>query len=450
MKRITLTLIALLSTMCALHAQNKIYVCEGYTYDVFQLDTLGDITPCADGSINIGLENYLSEDIDSIVFAEPQFPQIKIVYNGSTATVTIPESFTGVTYSVNGANVTITNTNTTDEYLYSVSGTSTSGSLTINGEYKLTLELAGLDLTNTKGGAIDIECGKRIDLLLKDGTVNNIADCANGAHKGAFYTKGHLEIKGGGTLNLTGNTKHALCAKEYIEIKKSAGTINILKAMSDGIHCGKGLKGDGENNFFKINGGTVNMENVGGDCIDSDDYGCVNIKGGTLNLAVTSEDVSAIKCDSIFKMSNGQMNINVKGRLCEAIRSCYTATFSGGTIVATISGEGSKLVKGKKNTKVTDTVRNGGDLFFMGTTIDVTLDAGTYTKDQSYCTGIRGDKDVEISNGDIKITVNNSAALPLHIIGTLNQIGGNITYTAGTPKIGTDNWTGGSRNGQMK
>ena len=92
---------------------------------------------------------------------------VEIVFSGSTATYTIPSSVKGVSIVKNGAKVTVTCTNTTTEYTYRVSGSSDNGSLTINADYKLTLQLAGLTLTNAKGGAtIDVECGKRIDVVL--------------------------------------------------------------------------------------------------------------------------------------------------------------------------------------------------------------------------------------------------------------------------------------------
>ena len=183
----------------------------------------------------------------------------------------------------------MTSTTLSEEYLYSVSGSSTNGSLVINGDYKLTVELAGLTLANPNGPAIDVECGKRIGVILKDGTINTLSDGTGGTHKGAFYTEGHPEFEGGGTLNVTGNTKHAICAKEYLQFKKSTGSVNILGAVSDGIHCGKGKKND-DNSHFQINGGIITVNNAGSDCIDADDYGCMIIKGGVTSRKVSSSN----------------------------------------------------------------------------------------------------------------------------------------------------------------
>ena len=425
MKYLLLTIISLLAFASTASAQQKIYVCEGFRYDVHEIASTDDIVFSADGlEVTIGdEETYELEEIDSITFAEPQYPRIDIVYSGTTATVNVSPSVKGVTYSISGAKVTLNSTTTTEEYLYSVSGQSSNGSLVINGDYKLTVELAGIDLTSTSGPAIDIECGKRIGVLLKKGTVNNLADSKGGDHKGAFYTEGHPEFEGKGTLNVTGNSKHAICAKEYLQFKKSTGTINVLKAVSDGIHCGKGKKND-DNSHFIIDGGNITVNNAGSDCIDADDYGCMYINGGVLNLNVTASDGTALKCDSILRMTDGEIYVNVTGPLSEGIRTNYSAYFNGGYINATVASDGSKGIRAKKCTKTTDTVLNGGFLYFNGTDVDMTVSGKTYVSDATACVGIRSDRDFTQTAGDITITMESSDAEALVVKGTKNSAGG--------------------------
>lgn len=409
-------------------AQQHIYVCEGFRYDVHEVRSTDDIVFSADGlELSIGdFETYDLDDIDSITFAEPQFPRVDIRFDGASATVNVGAGVKGVTYKVQGANVTLTSTTTSEEYLYSVSGTSTNGSLVINGEYKLSVELAGLTLTNPNGPAIDVECGKRIGVILKEGTVNTLADGKGGTHKGAFYTEGHPEFEGGGTLNVTGNTKHAICAEEYLQFKKSTGTINILGAISDGIHCGEGKKND-DNSRFLINGGVINVNNVGSDCIDADDYGCMIIKGGVLNLNVSASDGTGMKCDSIIYMTGGEVNINVTGNLSEGIRTNHTAYFDGGNIKIDVSSNGSKGIRAKRCSKSTDTVLNGGFLHFRGTNLDMIVSGKTYTADDTDCVGIRADRDLTQTAGDITITMASTDATAVVVKGTENRTGGTLT-----------------------
>lgn len=427
MKRFLLSVASIVAIATTGKAQQAIYVCEGFTYDLHQLTPTDDIRFSADGKeMSIGnYKTYELEEIDSITFAEPQYPRIDIVYNGNSATVNVGKNVKGVTYTVKGGVVTLTSATTTDEYLYSVSGTSTNGSLVINGEYKLTVELAGLTLTNPNGPAIDIECGKRIGVILKEGTVNTLTDGKNGTHKGAFYTKGHPEFEGGGTLNVTGNTKHAICAKEYLQIKKSAGHINILSAVSDGIHCGKGNQHD-DNCFFEIRGGVITVNNAGSDCIDADDYGCMMIEGGVLNLNVSATDGAGLKCDSILHMTGGDVNIKVTGALSEGIRTNYSAYFDGGEISVDVSSNGSKGIRAKRCSKVSDTVLNGGFLYFGGTDVDMNITGKTNAADGTDCVGIRADRDFTLTDGDITLTVASSDATGLVVKGKDTRTGGTI------------------------
>lgn len=431
MKKILLGIIWVVGVVIPIHAQT-VYVCKGFNYTKYQIASLGDITfDATKMTMSIAGEEQTISEIDSITFEEPQFKKISIVYNGSTAKVTIPSSIKDVTCtSGTNSHVVITAKNTAEEYLYEVQGSSSNGSLTINGDYKMSVMLGGLALTSGKGAAIDIECGKRIDIILAEGTTNTLSDYAGGEQKAALYTKGHAEFKGAGTLNVSGNVKHAIAAKEYLELKGSLGTINILKAVSDGIHCGKGEKGNPEDNYFQMNGGIVTISNCGSDCIDSDDYGNVKIKGGTLTLNVAQEDGTGIKCDSLFTMSGGTLTLAVSGVVAEGIRCSYRASFNGGSIDGAVTALGSRGIRGKKATKSTDTTKNGGYLDFNGTNVTLTVSGGTYTVDQSKCFGIKADQTLKQTAGDISITVSNSAATAI--------------------KAATDTWTGGTRNGKGK
>lgn len=227
---------------------------------------------------------------------------IMVKYDGEKATVENPYLLNGVYASVKGANVTVTNDNVTTEYITELTGSTDNGSFTYNGSYKNTIVLNGVSITNTKGAAIDIECGKRVAMELKKGTVNTLVDAEGGKQKAALYCKGHLEIDKTGTLNVTGNTGHAISAKEYIQLKNSKGTINVLGAKKDGIHCGQ---------YFLGNGFTVNIDNVLGDGIQAEaqvlgdepyeeDYpnGSMTIQGGTYNIKVTGDGMMGLKADA--------------------------------------------------------------------------------------------------------------------------------------------------------
>lgn len=353
---------------------------------------------------------------------------IDIVYDGTTATVTVPSTITDVIYSTSGANVSITSGTTTQEYIYRVSGTSDDGSLVINGSYKLTLQLAGLTLTNGHGGAaIDIECGKRIAVVLKAGTVNTLCDSPLGSQKAALYFKGHPEFQGSGTLNVTGKLKHAISAKEYMEIKSSTGFINILGAVSDGLHCGKGKVGD-ENNYFEMSGGTINITHVGSEGIDADDYGVVRIKGGSVSINVADHG-SGIKADSTLTVAGGTINIDVAGTDADGLRSNYAVNITGGTTDIVVSGDGSKGIKSKDDTDATATVTGGGAVTISGGTTHIEHLGGTFTDalgETSACVGIAADKDLTQTNGIMEILAMGDDCEACRVRGTEQLTGGTL------------------------
>ena len=110
---------------------------------------------------------------------------IKVTFNGTTASADIPAT-AKVTSSVNGAYVTLRSSTDDEEYVYDIYGSTPAGGLTIAGDYKLTLRLNGVDITSGRGAAIDVECGKRIAIVLAEGTVNNLTDYTGGSQKAAF------------------------------------------------------------------------------------------------------------------------------------------------------------------------------------------------------------------------------------------------------------------------
>ena len=335
---------------------------------------------------------------------------VTITYDGPTATVEIPDSVSGVILtSGNSSSVNIFSTATSQEYTYRLTGTSSDGSFTLTGSYKLQLLLDGLTLTNAhSGAAIDIQCGKNVDVELAPGTVNTLCDAPGGSQKAAFYFKGHPEFKGGGTLNVTGRTAHAISAKEEMQLKPSLGTINILGAVKDGLHCGKDAQ-SADHNFFEMKGGTVNITGVQGDGIDAGDYGTIRILGGTLSVNVP-DGATGIKADSIVSISGGTQNIVVAGNDAKGIRACYAVNMLGGQTSILVTGDGAKGIKGKCNTDTdaTATVKNAGHVNIQGGNISITALGSDYTDPQTaevaHCMGISVDGNLQHTDGSVLIT----------------------------------------------
>lgn len=249
---------------------------------------------------------------------------VEIVYHGSTATVNVAENISQyVTVSsgtssdviilqdVNFEGTDITAKNTTGEITYVLSGISPNGSFTIEGVFKQTIELNDLTLNNPYGPAINIQNGKRTNLSVKSGTTNVLSDGVDTLYNGCIHCKGHLKIKGKGTLNLTGNNRHALYSKEYMEVKNC--TLNIESAAKDGIHCKE---------YFLMESGVVNIANTGDDGIqvelssnektgittDHEDENTGNFYMSAGTLTISSYQGRAIKADGVISYSGGTRN----------------------------------------------------------------------------------------------------------------------------------------------
>lgn len=392
MRKIFLTTALVLSSALSAFAQT-IYICRD-----------GDYT---EASITDGLEISLSEDIDSITFSKPQMEKVvNIVYDGAQAKVTIPSFVQGVSCSSGtSSDVVLTSTNITDEIIYNVVGSSSDGSLVIEGDYKLTIRLNGVDLTSKKGAAIHVKCGKRIAVDMADGTVNSFADAANGTQKACIYTKGHFEFEGAGTLNVTGNANHAIASKEYLQIKKSVKAINILKAANDAIHAGQ---------YFQMNGGELNITKTtvsdgiqaeyeldDNDAIiqDEENTGGVVIKGGTLNITMeNSEDAKAIKAEGDIDISGGTFVINA---------------VSNGTRGIQTDGD---LIISEDNNPTSITINAKGAKCTLAEDVD----------DPHRCMGMKIDGNMTVNAGTINVYNTGSKSKGIKVVGVYTVKGGTV------------------------
>lgn len=329
---------------------------------------------------------------------------------------TIESQSVGITYSSAGAHVlvsadvfpylTITSANgqvditaassLDKEINYTLGGQSSNGSFKMTGSYKSTITLHNLSLTNPSGAAIDIENGKRINVVIPDGTSTVLADGAGGTQKACFFVKGHPEFSGGGTLTLTGNAKHAFASNEYTLLKSSFGTLQVLGAKSDAMHIGQ---------YFRMKGGTITTSNIKGDGIDvettkdasDEDNGQVFIEGGTINMDVAADDVKGIKCDDAMTISGGNITLSVSGLGAKG--------FSVGTDLLIMSAETSS-----PNIKMSVT----GTTYMPG---DETL--------ESKCRGIKVKGNFTFNGGNIDITATGKKSKAISVDGI-------YTYQSGT------------------
>ena len=422
-------------------------------------------------TMTVGSDVFTISDITSMLVASSSSSDVEantvnIVYNGSTATVTMADNVAAyVTAEVSGAHVIITQTNTEaidgDEITYVLSGSTTDGSLTLDGSYKCTVSLAGLTMTNPSGAAINITNSKRIQLSAKSDTENTLTDGSDGSQKACIYSKGQLQLQGNGTLNVVGNTKHAIKSGDYISVKNL--TLNITKAVGDGINCEE---------YFLMKSGTVTISGTGDDGIQCDlggdtstgettdhedeDSGNVYIEGGTLNITVTADAAKGVKADGDMKISDGNITVKTTGGgewdsddAKTKASSCLSAdgnmTVSGGTLNLTSTGAGGKGINGDGTftaTGGTMTIKTSGNAVVASSsgslsTVSNSSQLDRYDSDyKSSPKGIKIDGAIAVSDKAlISVTTTGAGGEGIESKTNINITGGQVTVNASDDAI---------------
>ena len=463
MKRILFSVIVLVLTIAAAGQTLKITTSSGTKeYQASQVTANSPASFTGGTMLTVGNDVFTISDITSMEVvgstSDAEDNTVNILYNGSTATVTMADNVSSyVTAEVNGAHVTITQSNTDavdgDEITYVLSGSTADGSLTLDGSYKCTISLAGLTMTNPSGAAINITNSKRIQLSAKSGTENTLTDGSDGSQKACIYSKGQLQLQGKGTLNVAGNTKHAIKSGDYISVKNL--TLNITKAVGDGINCEE---------YFLMKSGTVSISGVGDDGIqcdlggdtstgetadhDDEDSGNVYLEGGTLNITVTAAAAKGIKADGDMKISDGDITVKTTGGGAwdsddnkTKASSCLSAdgnmTISGGTQNLTSTGAGGKGISVDGAFTVTGgtaTINTSGNAV-------VASSSGTISTVSSSSQLDRYDSDYKSSPKGIKvdgaITVSDNAIISVTTTGAGGDDAINSSYNDDTKSLST-------------
>ncbi len=377
--------------------------------------------------VTIAGKAFAVADIDSMVIDNSTVASnsVRVVYNDTQAKVIVSGDIAPyITANVRGAHVAVIQSEkVATEITYTLTGSSSNGSFYTDGKYKMTLALNGVSLTNPDSAAINVRNGKRIAVELVEGTTNTLVDGANGAQKACFNVKGHPEFKGAGTLNITGNTKHAFKSGEYTELKKTTGTINILKAAGDGMHVGQ---------YLSMNGGTINMSNIGDDGLQveiTDDAtdelnGQMMITAGSIKMTISALAAKGLKADSLITISGGTFDITTTGngtydaterdtKTANCISSDYNILISGGTFTLKNTGSGGRCIK------------CDGVLEISGGKINATTTGSEYRYSSSYTSSSKAIKslgNIIISGGEITAQSSSSEAI---------ESKANITFTGG-------------------
>ena len=466
MKKISFLLTALVLTIAA-GAQTLNVTTGSVTYQ-FPASQTGEMTYANGQTLTIMGKTFTLSDIDamSVDNSEVKDNQVAVSYNGTSATVTVAGNVAQyVSPTVIGAHVTIAQSNTAavddDEITYVLSGLTNDGELALSGSYKCTLSLAGLTLTNPSGAAINITNGKRIQISAKKNTVNTLTDGVNGSQKACLYSKGQIQLQGNGTLNVVGNTNHAIKSGDYISVKNL--TLNITSAVGDGINCEE---------YFLMKSGIVTISGTSDDGIQCDlsgtvstgetadhedeDSGNIYIEDGTLNVTVSANAAKGIKSEGDLKINGGDITVKTTGggvwdttKQKTKSSACLGAdgkiTISGGTLNLTSTGAGGKGINGDGNFTATGgnmTIKTSGNAVVASSsgslsTVSNSQQLDRYKSDyKSSPKGIKIDGAILISNQTvISVTTTGAGGEGIESKTSIDISGGQVTVNAADDAI---------------
>ena len=284
------------------------------------------LTSCKDSHANsVEVPVTYTNDTTNMVY---------LTYSGTSVSAVVCENIKNyVTITSTGSHVRVIQSPnvglSTGEINYELTGTSENGSFYMEGAYKSTVGLRALTLTNPNGPAIDIQNGKRVEISIKRDTENTLTDgtsTAVDAWKGCLQCKGHVEFKGYGTLNVYGNYANAIWSKEYMTVRNC--TINVLKAVKDGISCSQ---------YVSMGSGVVNISGQGDDGI---------------SVGLKNNDTSAENTGS-FTMTGGTINIDPSGASGTAVNALGNQSVaSSATLNTSWTQSVSNVSDGEKSVKV--------------------------------------------------------------------------------------------------
>lgn len=317
---------------------------------------------------------------------------VTVAYSGSSASVNTSDN--SVICYTDGAYVTIDMlTNSVKNVEIVVSGKSDDGQLKIYGEKKFKLTLSSVELTSSKGPAINDQCKKRAFVHLAEGTTNRLTDAAsyseeprylNGGssasedRRGCFFSEGNLIFSGTGVLVVEGNYKHGIVTDGYFYMRPGV-TLAVTGAAKNAIH----VKGD------------------------EDDGIGVYMAGGLVYANVSSTAGKGIKTDLDAEIAGGKLLLNTSGNATydsdekdtsssAGIKTDGSVIISGGTHTLKSTGTGGKGINADKEVRVS------------GSETTVTTTGGKFYYSQSLTSspkGVKADGDITISGGKLNISV---------------------------------------------
>ena len=229
--------------------------------------------------------------------------------------------------------------------------------------------------------------------LLTDGTAYNTPAWED--EKGALFSEGQIVFSGAGTLNVEGNCRHGIASDDYI-VFRPGSKFHVTSSAGHAIKANDGIA---------IRGSVLNVEATrnAGKGINSE--GFVEVTGGRTTIITTGDGIvegndtsscAAVKCDSTFTMTAGQLYMKSTGMGGKGINATQSIRISGGTVKAVTLG--AKDIGSPKAIKSDeDIVISGGNIYSYSASAKPLDAAGTLTVSPGWTTYSSGERLVVIA-----------------------------------------------------
>lgn len=338
------------------------------------------------------------DDTVSIVFSK----------SGSATVSGIDDSYV----TISGNDVTINYTDSSTLY-YQITGETSDGFFKLYSSKKQIISLTDVSITNPTGAAINIQSGKRIELVV-NGT-NSLVDGSSYSDatssedmKAALFSEGQLIFNGTGSLTVKATGNSGIVSDDYLLF--NGPDITVSSTVGNGVKA---------NDYVIVADGTldITVSAAAKKGISSD--GAVSITGGTTTITVTGATAldsdsneykgsAGIKSDGVFTIEDGTLTIVNSGEGGKGITGDGEGYFKGGAVSVSVTGSnyGSSgdsgsggMMPGQQSSSSSSSssvsakgVKFDGNLYFSGS--DVTVSAYAHEAIESKGT-------IDITGGEI-------------------------------------------------